>query len=119
MLKVLVNSKKEKIGKPEICATIAEKTGIPLKSVWKMYDAYHESVMEAVSQNKAVAIKGFGTYSVSYYKEQFGHNPKTREEIILPERVMPKIRFGTSFRRMVTEGFSKLLRNTDAKPDNS
>ena len=115
MLETLVNTKKERIGKPEICATIAEKTGISLKDVTRAFDAYHQTIMEAVSKNHTVLIRGFGTYSTIYSREHFAVNPQTTEEIVVPERVLPKIRFGTVFKRVIKDAFDKRMENTDAK----
>ena len=111
MLKSLAEHKKEKLGKPEICAAIAEQTSLPLRSVGKMFDAYHECIINAVAENHTVAIRGFGTYSAVYRKEQFGRNPNTGEEIMMPECVMPKFRFGSTFKRVLAETFNKLMRN--------
>ena len=108
MLKSIVKNKKETLGKPEMCAAIAEKTGVPLKAVSKVWDAYHSTIMGAISENHKVVIRGFGTFSSRYSPEHYGRNPQTEEEIVITEKVVPTLRFGAVFKRSVAAGFKKI-----------
>ena len=112
MLARIVRDKKESLGKHDLCSAIAEKTGLSYKVVSTVWDAYHESIMAAVSDNHKVIIRGFASFSSRYSPERTARNPQTEEEMIVPEKVLPAIRFGEPFRRRIANKFAK--KNKDA-----
>ena len=108
MLESIVKDKKETLGKHDLCSTIAEKTGLSYKVVSTVWDAYHESIMAAVGKNHKVVIRGFATLSSRYRVEHTARNPQTEEEVTIPEKVLPSVRFGAVFKRSVEAGFKKI-----------
>ena len=108
MLQDVVNNKETHVGKPEICAEIAERTGLPQKIVSQFYDAYHNVVMEAVADNAKVIIRRFGTIATKYQPERDGKNPATQEKTTVPEKVRLTFRFGEMFKRIAGDRFEEL-----------
>lgn len=108
MIEDVINKKETTVGKPEICQTISNNTGLPLNLVSKFYDAYHNTVIEAVADNKKVIIRGFGTFSTRYQKSHLARNPQTNEPIVVSDKAKATFRFGETFLRVIKERFEEL-----------
>ena len=58
-------------------------------------DTFFKSIEEAFKENKAVELRGFGTFFVKEIKEKYtARNPKTGEVIYVPKK--NKVRFRAS-----------------------
>lgn len=55
----------------------------------------------AVDKNAVIKISKFGTFSVQLRKPRKGMNNLTREEILIPERRVPVLRFSKTFKDKV------------------
>lgn len=69
------------MSKTELCAKIAEKTGLTKADAKKALEAFQEAVVEAVKADDKVQLVGFGTFSKKERPAREGRNPATGEKM--------------------------------------
>lgn len=85
----------------ELVDAIAESTGLSKKDSDAAVKAFMEAVSGALTKGDKVQLVGFGTFSVGDRKERKGHNPKTKEEIVIPASKVPKFSAGKALKDAV------------------
>ncbi len=91
------------MNKTELVANVADKAGMTKKDAEKALNAVVESVKEAVANKEKVQIIGFGTFEAKVRNARKGLNPKTREEILIPEATAPVFKAGKDFKELVNK----------------
>lgn len=89
------------MNKTELVASMAEKSGLTKKDTEKALKAFEESVMDELKNGGKIQLVGFGTFEVTNRKARIGRNPKTNEEINIPESNVPKFKAGKALKDMV------------------
>ena len=59
------------------------------------------SMTEALMRDERIEIRGFGSFHVRILKAREGFNPKTREQILIPERRKPLFRAAKELRERI------------------
>lgn len=71
--------------KAELVEKIYAKAGFDTKGqVEKALSATIEALRESLKAGESVTLTGFGTFKVVQRAERKGHNPRTKEDIIIP-----------------------------------
>lgn len=65
---------------------VAEKTITARKEIQKIIDLYLDCIREELMKGEKVKIKDLGTFTPKTTKEHKARNPKTGEEVIVPEK---------------------------------
>ncbi|NDW11152.1 HU family DNA-binding protein [Dysgonomonas sp. 520] len=78
--------------KKEIIMAASEKSGIPQVVIQQCIGPVFESILDALSEEKKVTIRSFGTFYVKEMKERIGRNPQTGEKVIVGPRKVIKFR---------------------------
>ena len=72
--------------KADIVEIIAEKTGFTIKDIKVVVEGFIDEVKDALTEDKHIEIRGFGTFKVKKHKARKARNPKTNEEVMVPAR---------------------------------
>ena len=80
--------------KTDLINEIAAKASLTKKDAKAALDATLESISQALANDDKVQLIGFVTFSVVEKPERKGHNPRTKEEIIIPARKVVKFKAG-------------------------
>ena len=91
------------IYKAELVKNIKEKTSLSTKDIASVIDAAAEIIKAKVAEGERVNIKDFGTFKPSKRAARNGHNPRTKEPIIISERTVPRFMPGKSFKEIVNK----------------
>ena len=62
-----------------------------------------DALSEALENSHRVEIRGFGSFSVSHRPARIGRNPRSGEQVIVPEKRMPHFKPGKSLRELVDQ----------------
>ncbi len=89
------------ITKADIVSRVSERTGQNSKTIKQMVETLLESIGEELAGGGRVTLKNFGTFSTSHHKARKGRNPRSGEQIEIPERVVAQLRFSRSLREAV------------------
>lgn len=86
------------MNKSELIAAIAEKAGLSKSDSAKALDAFTETITKQLATGDAVALVGFGTFTVNDRAARTGINPKTKESIEIPARKVPVFKAGKALK---------------------
>lgn len=89
------------MNKTEMIAKIAEKTNTSRKAPAEMFDAFVETVTEALKEGDSVQIIGFGTFEVKERPARTGRNPATGETIEIAASKAPAFKVGKTFKSAI------------------
>ena len=91
------------MNKAELITSLAEKSSLTKKDVEVVLKAFVESVEEALEKGEKVQLVGFGTFETRNRAARVGRNPRTKEEINIPESVVPVFKAGKEFKDRVSK----------------
>ena len=60
-----------------------------------------EAVANALAQQHRVEIRGFGSFSVNRRAARLGRNPRSGEQVMVPEKRVPHFKVGKAMREAV------------------
>lgn len=60
-----------------------------------------DALSEALENSHRVEIRGFGSFSVSHRPARIGRNPRSGEQVMVPEKRMPHFKPGKTLREQV------------------
>jgi DNA-binding protein HU-beta len=60
-----------------------------------------------LKDGNGIEIRGFGSYKVKKKNARQARNPKTGEQVFVPEHYVPTFKFSKEFKDMVNEGMMK------------
>ena len=82
------------MNKADLTEALANEAGIPKVRAANYINILTATIEDALSRGEKVTISDFGTWTVSQRKPFKGHNPKNRDEIMVPARRIPVFRAG-------------------------
>ena len=91
------------MNKAELITSLAEKSSLTKKDVEVVLKSFIESVEEALEKGEKVQLVGFGTFETRKRAARVGRNPRTKEEINIPESVVPVFKAGKEFKDRVSK----------------
>ena len=86
------------MNKSELCAAIAEKTGMTKKDAEKFTGAFVETVIESMKKGERIQVVGFGTFEVRERPARNARNPRTGETIAIEASKAPVFKAGKTLR---------------------
>ena len=83
--------------KAEVVSKISAKTGVEKKTTLAIVESFMNEVMNSVSENESVFLRGFGTFKAKKRAQKTGRNIKKNTTIIIPEHHIPSFKPAKSF----------------------
>lgn len=90
------------MNKEEIISKVSNDTGYSLGMVGNVIESFLENVTEEMMNDGRVQLYGFGTFESKHMKARVGRNPRTNEQLEIPERVVPSFKPGNRLKKSVT-----------------
>ncbi len=87
--------------KADLVDKIAEKGGMTKITAERVLNAFLLAVEDALVKDGKLMLTGFGSFSVDTRKARKGRNPRTGEEIEIPESKIVKFRVGKQLKELV------------------
>ncbi len=92
--------------KSELVAKIAERNPhLYQRDVEHVVNAVLEEVVSALSRGDRVELRGFGAFSVKNRPARIGRNPRTGEQVPVPEKFVPFFKTGKEMREKLNGNF--------------
>ena len=88
------------MNKSDLIKVMAEKAGFTNKDATIAYEAFVETVTEALKAGEKVQLVGFGTFEVKEVEAKTGINPQTKEKVEIPACKKPVMKFGKSYKEL-------------------
>jgi DNA-binding protein HU-beta len=91
------------VSKKEIYVEVAQRTGITQKDAKVILDTMEDVVVEKMKQLEDVKVFNGVILSGVVKAAHEGRNPQTGEAIHIPEKVVPKAKFGAPIKTALNE----------------
>lgn len=91
------------MNKAELIAAVAEKAGLSKKDSEKAVNATLETITSTLEIGEKVQLVGFGVFDVKVRGARIGRNPKTKEEIAIPESRVPQFKAGKALKDSIAK----------------
>lgn len=92
------------MNKTELINVVAEAADLNKAAAQRAVDAFIDAVKDALQGGEQVTIVGFGTFQVRKREARVGRNPRTKEEIEIPESNVPTFKAGKALKDAVNDG---------------
>ena len=89
------------MNKAELVAVVAEKSGLSKKDSEKAVTAAIEAISTELNEGRKVQLVGFGSFETKVRNARVGRNPRTKEEIKIPESRVPVFKAGKALKDIV------------------
>jgi DNA-binding protein HU-beta len=87
--------------KRELIDTLAKRMNTSKREAEEWLDEFTDVVVDRVSDGEKVSITGFGVFDLGKRAARRGVDPRTQEEIYIPQMSMPRFRVGKRFKESV------------------
>jgi integration host factor subunit beta len=71
------------------------------RDVERIVNAIFEEIIEAMAHGNRVELRGFGAFSVRQRAARTGRNPRTGEEVEVPDKAVPHFKTGKDLRELL------------------
>jgi integration host factor beta subunit len=104
--------------KSDIVDRIAQGTGLTKLETEAVVDGFLKTVIEALSHDEHVEIRGFGTFRVKERAPRIGRNPRTGETVSLDNQFVPHFKVSRELRQLIDESVKALRKEkNDESPE--
>ncbi|MDG5766547.1 integration host factor subunit beta [Balneolales bacterium ANBcel1] len=87
--------------KADIVEIIASNTGITKIETEAVVNGFLNTVIESLKKGEKIELRGFGTFKVVKRAKRIARNPKTNEEVTVPEQHVPVLKVSKEFKQGV------------------
>ena len=88
--------------KNDIVRTLAEKHELEIASTRRVVQGTLDMVLEALIKGDKIELRNFGVFEVIQRKGRIARNPKSRQEVYIPERKVVKFKPGKLMEEKIT-----------------
>ncbi len=87
--------------KADLVEKVAEKTGLTRTDVMVVVENFLEQIKKTLEEGNNIEIRGFGTFKVKARKARKARNPRTGEEVPVPDRKVPVFKPSNEFKAVI------------------
>ncbi len=89
--------------KADLVETVAGKTGLTKTDVAAVVDNFLDAIKDALESGNNIEIRGFGTFKVKVRKARKARNPRTGDEVPVPDRKVPVFKPSNEFKTLIVK----------------
>lgn len=89
------------MNKAELARAIAKETGLKIKEVNKVLDAFTDISEQELAKGETIRLVNFGAFVPEHKEPRHGTNPKTQEHIVIPARNTVKFKPGKDLKKIM------------------
>lgn len=76
-----------------------------LRDIERIVSTVFDEVSEALARGERVELRGFGAFSVRHRSSRIGRNPRTGEEVKVPDKAVPYFKTGKDLRERLNDEY--------------
>lgn len=88
--------------KADLVEEVAGKTGLTRTDVAVVVETFLEAVKKSLEGGHNIEIRGFGTFKIKQRKARKARNPRSGEEVPVPDRKVPVFKPSNEFKALIT-----------------
>ena len=92
--------------KADIVDIISSSTGLTKVETEEVVKGFLETVKDAMKRGETIELRGFGSFKVVKRAQRVARNPKTNEEVVVPEQYVPTLKISKEFKEDVNESMN-------------
>jgi nucleoid DNA-binding protein len=89
--------------KADLVEKVAEKTGLTRTDVAVVVDGFLDAIKASMEQGQNIEIRGFGTFKIKQRKARKARNPRTGDEVPVPDRKVPVFKPSNEFKNLIVK----------------
>ncbi len=93
--------------KRELVIRVANKIGQTQSEIGKVVEATFEALSQALAEGKRWELRDFGVFEVKTRASRIGRNPRTGDQVPVPQRRVVTFRPGKKMKEAVADGRKK------------
>ena len=93
--------------KSDIVDIISSSTGISKIETEVVVKGFLETVIDSLKKGEHIELRGFGSFKVVKRAPRVARNPKTNQEVSVPEQFLPVLKMSKDFKTAVHSSMSK------------
>lgn len=97
--------------KADIVDVISSSVGLTKVETETVVNGFIETVIDSMKRGENIELRGFGSFKVVKRAQRVARNPKTNEEVIVPEQYVPVLKMSKDFK----EAVNKNMQGSDKK----
>jgi DNA-binding protein HU-beta len=91
------------MNKNDLIGRISKELRCPKVTAANALRATFETISDALKKGQCVTLVGFGTFLTTERKSRKGRDPRTKKEIHIPAKRVPKFRPGKELKKAVSK----------------
>ena len=88
--------------KADLVEKVAERTGLTRTDVAVVVDSFLDTIKKSMEEMQNIEIRGFGTFKIKLRKARKARNPRTGDEVPVPDRKVPVFKPSNEFKDLIT-----------------
>lgn len=92
--------------KADIVDVISSSTGISKVETEAVVKGFMETVIDAMKKGETIELRGFGSFKVVKRAKRVARNPKTNQEVLVPEQFVPVLKVSREFKAAVQQSLT-------------
>jgi DNA-binding protein HU-beta len=92
--------------KADMVDIISSSVGLTKVETEAVVNGFMETVIDAMKRGEHIELRGFGSFKVVKRAQRVARNPKTNEEVIVPEQFAPMLKMSKDFKEAVNQSVS-------------
>lgn len=90
--------------KRELILRVAGKLGLPQNDVAQIVEGVFEAITKALAEGMRWELRDFGVFEVKTRAARIGRNPRTGDQVPVPERRVVTFRPGKMMKQLISKG---------------
>ena len=107
------------VTKQDLIQEIARSTGYIQTDIRAVVEEFFEVVANSLTNGGNIELRGFGTFSIKNRKPRPARNPRTGQEVLLTERVVPIFKFSSDIKTKLNKSEQFMVPQKVAKSTKS
>ncbi len=92
--------------KADIVEVISANTGITKIETEAVVNGFLQTVIESMKKGENIELRGFGSFKVVKRAQRIARNPKTNQEVTVPEQYVPVLKVSRDFKQAVNNAIN-------------
>lgn len=90
-----------KLTRKVVISRVFEDINMPQKMIKDIIENLFTKITEGLANGEDVEFRGFGTFKIKKRKKRIGRNPKTGENVFIPERMGVVFKPGSMLKKKI------------------
>jgi integration host factor subunit beta len=91
------------MNKSHLVEAVASKTSLTTKDTERAITIFFHTIIEGLTQNDRVELRGFGSFKMKYYRSYLGRNPKDGGTVNVKAKRVPSFKPAKGLKLLVDQ----------------